>query len=156
MHLHNIHTRTTPALADSSPYHTHSPRYHYWLRCYAQLLARHGLEADLRALFNAMLEGRRFGGGSLRSPFGGSGATGASDGGARTTTDGAAGASSGGAGASSGAAGASSGGASASSGGAGATAADSKQLKRMLVAVGETNRALQRFVAEYVRNITPL
>ena len=135
MHLHNIHTRTTPALADSSPYHTHSPRYHYWLRCYAQLLARHGLEADLRALFNAMLEGRRFGGGSLRSPFGGSGATGASDGGARTTTDGAAGA---------------------SSGGAGATAADSKQLKRMLVAVGETNRALQRFVAEYVRNITPL
>lgn len=34
--------------------------YRYWLRCLVQLLARHSREAELRSLFNAMLEGKRF------------------------------------------------------------------------------------------------
>jgi len=110
--------------------------YRYWLRCYAQLLARHGLEADLRALFNAMLEGRRFGGGVMPSSDG-------IDSGSSRRGGGIAG-SSGAA-----AAGAAAGAGAAAVVGASAGVANSEQLKRMLVAVGETNRALQRFVAEY-------
>jgi protein HIRA/HIR1 len=92
--------------------------YRYWLRCYVQVLARHSREADLRSVFNAMLEGNRFGGPPRGAPAGGAVAAA----GAAVT----------------------------------ATEVDVTLLKELLVAVGEKNRELQRFVAEYTEVLAAL